>query len=112
MLECQFAATGFDRRVSRDFAGRDVAALGAKIGFKFLWHSNRITGVSFRMTETPESFRLRILRANRNDVAILANGHWSGGKIFLFFGFVPEIDFAEYLDDNLVIGASGNVDCS
>ena len=53
-----------------------------------------------------------MVRTNSDNVAILANRDWSGGKIFLFFGFVPEIDFAESLDDNLVIGASRYVDCS
>ena len=53
-----------------------------------------------------------MVRANRDNVAILANRDWSGGKIFLFFGFVPEIDFAVCLDDDLVIGASRHVNCS
>ena len=52
------------------------------------------------------------MRANRDNVAILANGDRSGSKIFLFFGFVPEIDFAVCLDDDFVIGTGHDVDCS
>src|SRR6266508_4092329 len=64
------------------------------------------------MAKTPKLFGVRIVSANRDNVAILANRDWSGGKIFLFFGFVPEIDFAVRLDDSLVIGTDRHVDCS
>jgi hypothetical protein len=64
------------------------------------------------MAKTAELFGLRIARANSDNVGILTDRDWSGGKIFLFFGFVPEIDFAVCLDDDLVIGASRHVNCS
>src|SRR4030095_8406761 len=64
------------------------------------------------MPKTTELFGLRVVRANRDNVAILANRDWGGGKIFLFFGFVPEIDFAVCLDDALVIGTRRHVNCS
>src|SRR5437773_6571091 len=112
MLEPQFTATGFRGHISRDFAGANVATLSVKIGLKSLRHPNRITAIYFRMAKTPESFGLRTTRANRDNVAILANRDRSGGKIFLFFGFVPEIDFAVCLDDDLVIGTVRHVDFS
>jgi hypothetical protein len=64
------------------------------------------------MAKTPEPFGSRIARANGDNVAILANRDWSGGKIFLFFGLVPEIDFAVCFDDNLVVGTGRDVDGS
>src|SRR4029453_7802249 len=64
------------------------------------------------MAKTPESFGLRIVRTKGDNVAILANRDWSGGKIFLFFGFIPEIDFSVCLDGDLVIGTRRHVNCS
>jgi hypothetical protein len=64
------------------------------------------------MAKTPEPFGLRMVCAIRDNAAILTNHNWSGGKIFLFLGFVPEINFAVCLDDDLVIGASRHIDCS
>ena len=112
MLEYQFTATGFHGHISCDFSGGNIAALSVKIGLKSLRYANRVTTVHFRVTKTPELFGFRTTRANRDNVAILANGDRSGGKIFLFFGFVPEIDFAVCLDDDFVIGTGHDVDCS
>ena len=52
------------------------------------------------------------MRANFDYVAILVNGDRSGGKIFLLFRFVPEIDFAICLNDDFIIGTRHDVDCS
>src|SRR4029078_13557027 len=100
MLECQFTAGGFHGRISCDFSSGNIAAFSVKIGLKSLRYANRVTTVHFRVTKTPELFGLRTMRANGDKVAILANSDRSGGKIFLFFGFVPEIDFAVCLDDD------------
>src|SRR4029453_15636869 len=112
MLECQFPAAGFRRHIPRDCAGGNAAVLSVKISLKSLRHPNRITAVHFRMAKTPEPFGLRITRANRDNVAILANRDRTGGKKFLFFWFCPEIDFSVWLDDDLVIGTCPHVDCS